>query len=343
MLNPVVRRPLWWLFSLTLLSLLVLGCEHQPTATMVKLQGHTMGTTYHISYIGEQRQSLSFQQNIDALLETVNDQMSTYRPDSELSRFNQHSNTAPFAVAADTASVIAEAIRLAEMTDGALDVTVGPLVNLWGFGPGYRPEKVPSEADIAAARQRVGIEHLSASDEQLSKQVPALYVDLSTIAKGFGVDKVAQYLLSQGITDFMVEVGGELRTQGKPEPQRDWRVAVEKPLSSERAIQRVITPKNNGMATSGDYRIYFEEDGQRFSHIIDPRQAKPINHRLVSVTVLHPSCMTADGLSTAIMVMGPDKGLAFAKKHDLAALLISKTDNGFEEVYTTAFETYLVK
>ena len=293
---------------LALVAMVLQGCS-QPQP-LVRLQGKTMGTTYHISFHDDQANAARHQQQIDQLLELVNDQMSTYRPNSELSRFNNSTDLTPFAVSADTARVVAEARRLSEITGGALDVTVGPLVNLWGFGPDHRPDRIPSDGDIAAARQRVGIRHLKVDGNRLVKDIPNLYVDLSTIAKGFGVDQVAEYLLGQGIENFMVEIGGEIRSHGKPEPSRDWRVAVEKPLSNERVVQRVITPKNNGMATSGDYRIYFEQDGQRFSHIIDPRTARPITHRLVSVTVIHPSSMTADGLSTAIMVLGPDRGLA---------------------------------
>ncbi|NRA82340.1 MAG: FAD:protein FMN transferase [Gammaproteobacteria bacterium] len=338
-----------WL-ALGALAIFLFGCNPNSAASndalIVKLAGRTMGTTYHISYVAvaknSERTAQAHQEVIDSLLEKVNDQMSTYRPGSELSRFNSSSSNTPFAVSADTAMVVSEAIRLSHLTDNLLDVTVGPLVNLWGFGPQMRPETVPSIEVIAQTKQRVGIEHLAVDGNFLLKDIPDLYVDLSTIAKGFGVDKVAQYLERKGITDYLVEIGGEIRAKGRPTPERDWIIAIEKPVSDERVVQQLISPLDNGLATSGDYRIYYEENGIRFSHIIDPNSGQPINHKLVSVTVIHPSSMTADGLSTAIMIMGPEAGFNFAKDQHLAVFMIFKTDNGFEEVYTDAFKPYLV-
>jgi len=339
-------KTLKWL-ALVALAIFLSGCFDQDKQQIqVKLQGRTMGVAYHITYIDSAKNSEKVararKKQIDVLLEIVNDQMSTYRANSELSRFNQSSAITPFEVAEDTALVVKEAIRLAELSDGKLDVTVGPLVNLWGFGPQMKPERLPSPQALATAKAMVGIEHLAVVDNTLIKSKPELYVDLSTIAKGFGVDKISRYLEAEGVSNYLVEIGGEVRSNGKPNPLRDWIIAIEKPVSEHRAIQQAISPKNNGLATSGDYRQYFEENGQRFSHIIDPDTAMPIDHKLVSVTVIHPSSMTADGLSTAIMLMGPDDGLEFARAQTLAAFLIIKTDKGFEEVYTNAFKPYLV-
>lgn len=336
-----------WLVLIAL-AIFLSGCFDASDQTIqVKLSGRTMGVAYHITYIGtangSEELAKSRQLEIDLLLQKVNKQMSTYDKSSELSLFNQSRSLAPFKVSPATAKVVAESIRLAELTEGKLDVTIGPLVNLWGFGPSMRPEKLPDAQSLKKALTLVSIDKLSVQGNSLVKSIPELYVDLSTTAKGFGVDVVADYLDQEEVTDYLVEIGGEVRVKGRASETRDWVIAIEKPISNHRAIQQLISPKNNGLATAGDYRQYFEDNGKRFSHIIDPDNGMPINHKLASVTVIHPSCMTADGLSTAIMLMGPEKGLAFAKKQGLPAYLVIKTDDGFETVYTEQFESYLVE
>ncbi|MGF1768520.1 FAD:protein FMN transferase [Enterovibrio makurazakiensis] len=322
---------------------LLAGCDQAPK--QVHLTGSTMGTYYSVKYLpkGDMPSTVDVQAEIDKRLELVNDQMSTYRKDSELSRFNQQKNSDAFTVSADTAKVVNEAIRLNLLSDGALDVTVGPLVNLWGFGPEGRPDRVPSDELIAERRQMTGIEFLSATAHSLTKTNPDLYVDLSSIAKGFGVDVVANYLAQLGAQNYLVEIGGELQLKGVNGEGHPWRIAIEKPGEEQQSIQEIIAPGDMAVATSGDYRNYFEEDGVRYSHTIDPKTAKPINHRLVSVTVLDKSSMTADGLSTAFMVMGPDRGLALANRENIPAFFIVKTDNGFTEVASDAFTKYLTR
>ncbi|KKD57923.1 thiamine biosynthesis lipoprotein [Grimontia sp. AD028] len=330
--------------GLMISALLVLtGCEQAPQQT--HLTGSTMGTYYSVKYVSEMElpASSDIQAEIDARLELVNDQMSTYRKDSELSLFNQQKGSEPFTVSKDTAKVVAEAIRLNLLSDGALDVTVGPLVNLWGFGPEGRPDRVPTDEQIEERRAMTGIEFLSVEGNNLIKTNPGLYVDLSSIAKGFGVDVVANYLASLGIDNYLVEIGGELQLKGKNAEGQPWRIAIEKPTSEQQTVQEIIAPGDMAIATSGDYRNYFEENGVRYSHTINPATAKPINHRLVSVTVLDKSCMTADGLSTAFMVMGPDAALALANQENIPAFFIVKTDNGFNEVASDAFKPYLTR
>lgn len=329
-----------WLVAFASLLLLA-GCEQPPQ--QVHLSGPTMGTTYNIKYIVQDGQpsSQALQTEVDRLLEQVNDQMSTYRKDSELSRFNQHQSTEPYEVSEQTATVVKEAIRLNQVTQGALDVTVGPLVNLWGFGPEARPEVVPSDEELAERKANVGIHHLSVDGHKLSKDLPHLYVDLSTIAKGWGVDVVADYLQSQGIHNYMVEVGGEIRLKGLNRDGVPWRIAVEKPTVDERSVQEIIEPGDMAIATSGDYRNYFERDGVRYSHIIDPQTGRPIHNRVVSVTVLDKSCMTADGLATGLMVLGDKKGIEIAEQNQIPVFMIVKTDDGFKEVASSAFKPYL--
>ncbi|CQJ58636.1 FAD:protein FMN transferase [Yersinia rohdei] len=321
--------------------LLLTGCGPEQ----INLEGKTMGTSYSIKYVSNSSapDSEKLQQEIDRELELVNDQMSTYRPNSELSRFNQSRvvNT-PFPVSVATAKVVREAIRLNRLTDGALDVTVGPLVNLWGFGPEGRPTSVPTDADIAKRQQWVGIDKLAVEKGSLIKRIPDLYVDLSSIAKGFGVDVIAEYLESQHIDNYMVDIGGEVRTRGNNGENKPWRIAIEKPVAgAEQSAQEIIEPGRMAIATSGDYRNYFEQDGVRYSHTIDPATGRPINHRLVSITVLDPSCMTADGLSTGLGVLGPERGMALANLLDIPVFMIVKTDEGFEERYSESFKPYL--
>lgn len=329
-----------WLVAFA--SLLVLaGCE--KPVEQIHLSGPTMGTTYNIKYIAAEGQPSpqDLQVEIDRLLEEVNDQMSTYRKDSELSRFNQSESLEAFEVSPQTATVVKEAIRLNGLTLGALDVTVGPLVNLWGFGPEARPEVVPTDAELSERKAMTGIQHLTADGNMLKKDIPNLYVDLSTIAKGWGVDVVADYIQSQGILNYMVEVGGEMRLKGLNREGVAWRIAIEKPSVEERSIQEIIEPGDMAVATSGDYRNYFERDGVRYSHIINPATGKPINHKVVSVTVLDASSMTADGLATGLMVLGEEQGMKIAEQNNIPVFMIVKTQDGFKEMASTAYKPFL--
>lgn len=326
-----------------IIGLLCAGCT--PSPQEVHLNGRTMGTTYNVKYVVEQStvDSSELQSKIDGLLEQVNDQMSTYRPDSELSRFNQSREAIEFVPSKELIKVLKEAKRLGAMSDGYLDVTVGPLVNLWGFGPQAEPETVPDKEKIDRVRSQTGLGYLHISDTGMSKSLPELYVDLSTIAKGFGVDQVAELLEQQGVSHYLVEIGGEMRVSGVKASGKAWRIAIEKPVSNERAAQRIISVGDNAVATAGDYRNYYVRDGQRYSHLIDPKTGYPIQHNLVSVTVLHPSSMTADGLATAINVMGAKRGMAMARSHHLAVLLITKENGEFKEYTTPEFESFLQK
>jgi len=308
----------------------------------VLIQGHTMGTTYNIKIIVENDliDAPTLKQEIDAALVNLNQEMSTYISDSELSKFNQLRTSETVTLSKGLTRVMKEAIRLGELSDGSLDVTVGPLVNLWGFGPDYNVDNLPSDELIQQTKAMVGIKHIRLNGNQLSKNIDDLYIDLSTIAKGYGVDLVAELIERKGIHNYLVEIGGELRLKGFKDTGELWHVAIEKPISNERSVQQIIVPKNNAVATSGDYRNYFEFEGQRFSHIMNPQTGRPINHKLVSVTVIHPSSMTADGLSTAMMVMGEERALKFAQDNKLAAYFISKAGNGFIEQSTLEFSQY---
>lgn len=314
---------------------------------VVEVQGNTMGTYYQIKYVlsaeqqGDSRFSLkTIKSAIDKRLELVNDQMSTYRPDSELSRFNRAEKS--LVVSAATSRVIEASLRLFEQSNGAFDVTVGPLVNLWGFGPDKKANKVPSAELIAEKQKTVGSQYLSVNGNTLNKAIPELYVDLSAIAKGYGVDVIAAYLQEIGINNYLVDIGGELSLQGKKPQNKPWIVAIERPVAGQ-SVQRVINIGDNAIATSGDYRNYFEFDGLRYSHTIDPSTGKPIKHKLVSVTVINKSSMTADGLATAITVLGPELGLDFAKKYNLAVYLLVKEGDNVKEYYTSEFVPFFIE
>jgi thiamine biosynthesis lipoprotein len=334
-------------YWLALLGLAILiSCspvEVESPAVPERLEGRTMGTYYVVSLFtdSEEIDLRQLQQQIDAELELVNQLMSTYLPDSELMRFNSWNSTQPFLLSEPTAEVIAEAIKVGHETQGLLDVTIRPLVELWGFGAGGRIEQAPTAEQYQQVLPYIGYDKLQLNELWLSKTDPRVSVDLSTIAKGYGVDRVADLLDELGFTAYLVEVGGDIRVRGPKPDGRPWRIAVERPVSSERSVQRVIELGTIALATSGDYRNYFEQDGVRYSHILDPRTGQPIQSRIVSSTVLHESCITADAYSTALMIMDADEAMAFANKHDLAALIIVKTADGFEERSSRAFEPFL--
>jgi len=337
------------LVLIVILSISITACfpSNNSPKSEILLQGRTMGTTYNIKVVAtpEQVTNLKLQQKIDEVLKQINQEMSTYIPNSEISLFNKSKSTAQFEISNGFARVLKESIRLGELSEGKLDVTVGPLVNLWGFGPEQRPEKAPNDELLELTRKRIGLKYLHLTGNQLSKDISDLYVDLSTIAKGYGVDVVAELIEANGLNNYLVEIGGEMRLKGFKHTGELWAIAIEKPIldpsGEQRAVHQIIIPKDNAVATSGDYRNYFEADGQRFSHIINPATGKPIDHNLVSVTVIDPSSMTADGLSTMLMVMGAEKGMDFAIKNNLAALFISKTEHGFSEQFTVKFKQYL--
>ena len=311
-----------------------------------------MGTTYTVKYLTDSNTSPAqpTQAELDALLREVNRQMSTYQTDSEISRFNQmKAAQGAMSISNDFATVVAEAIRLNQFTEGALDVTIGPLVNLWGFGPDKRIHKTPTSAELAQTIPNIGIDkiHLTLPQAnqaaQLSKATDHVYLDLSAIAKGFGVDKIATYLEQLGIQNYLVEIGGELRAKGKNPQQQIWNVGIEQPQILQKQTSQIVVPLNNqALATSGDYRNFqIDSTGKRLSHIIHPQTQQPISHQLASISVIADNAMTADGLSTGLFVLGEERALALAEQHQLAIFLIIKTEQGFETKMSSAFQKLL--
>ncbi|MGE8613736.1 MAG: FAD:protein FMN transferase [Achromobacter veterisilvae] len=302
------------------------------------LAGATMGTTWSARMaLPAGRAEAAARQAIQAALDEVVAQMSTWEADSDITRYNRAGpgwQTLPAAFF----HVLGHALALAEDTDGAYDPTVGPLVNAWGFGPHQRAFEPPSPAAIEAARERCGWRRLRLdAGRRAAWQEGGTYLDLSSIAKGYGVDRAAMALDAQGIADYLVEVGGELRARGRRPDGQPWRVAVEVPDASD-GHALALPLEACSIATSGDYRRHAGSGAERYAHTIDPRSGRPVRNNVASVTVLHPGCMQADALATALTVLGPDDGLAYARRHDLAALFILREPEAYRPVATPAFE-----
>ncbi|MDF1781064.1 MAG: FAD:protein FMN transferase [Alcanivoracaceae bacterium] len=326
-----------WL--LVLAFCLLSGCDRAPAVHT--LSGPTMGTTWSVKVVGlpVDMTPPQLQHELQLILQNINQQMSTYIPDSDISRFNQADAGTWHTLPADFYQVLDYALRLADETDGAYDPTVGPLVNLWGFGPDKTRINAPSEEQLAQARARIGWQRITLdADKRAALQPGGIYVDLSSVAKGYAVDKLADYLAARGLTNYLVEIGGELRANGQKPEGNGWRVAVERPVPGIREVERVLTLSHGAVATSGDYRNFFEQDGQFFAHIINPHTGQPVDHLTASVTVLADTCTEADALATALTVLGPEVGIAFAEARQLAVLFIVRTETGFAEIPSSAFK-----
>nr|VFJ97585.1 MAG: thiamine biosynthesis lipoprotein [Candidatus Kentron sp. H]VFJ97934.1 MAG: thiamine biosynthesis lipoprotein [Candidatus Kentron sp. H]VFK03436.1 MAG: thiamine biosynthesis lipoprotein [Candidatus Kentron sp. H] len=335
---------------LYIIALVITGCDARPP-DLLHYTGTTMGTYYAIK-VGPLPQAAppdadiedidteQLGRDIEGILTEINALMSTYRTDSALSRFNASTRTDWFPVPEDLHTVVTEALAVSRSTGGAFDITVGPLVNLWGFGPS-RDKKDSMANEVAAP---VGYEKVTtrAVPPALRKDDPRVYLDLSAIAKGFAVDKVAEYLEGKNFANYLVDIGGELRGKGKNAAGKPWQVAIEKPTPGKRAIHQVIAVDGYAVATSGDYRNFFEQDGKRYSHTIDPKTGRPVTHRLASVTVISPSAMRADAMATAISVLGPEAGYRLAERENLPVWLITKTDTGFSDRSTPGFARFVV-
>jgi len=312
------------------------GCSDSDK--IIKISGNTMGTTYHIVVITSEEQGASInpkklKQQIDNLLKIVNQQMSTYQQDSEISRFNHYQKTDWFNVSRDFAFVVANAQKVSQLTQGAFDITISSLVDLWGFGAKTK-YTIPSEKQISALLAHTGYQHLDVQDQpaSLKKNHSDLNINLSAIAKGFAVDKVSLYLSKKGFKRYLIEIGGEIKASGKNAQNKDWQIAIEQPdqhNSIVRKTKKTLSLSNEGLATSGDYRNYYIKDGVRFSHTINPKTGKPIKHKLASVTIFNESTMIADAYATAVMVMGGKEGKVFIIKNKIKAYMIFRENDSF--------------
>lgn len=312
-------------------------------AELYTLGGATMGTRWSLRLAGPRGlMPEMLRLGVERQLAQVIAEMSTWQADSVISRFNQSAAGSWHDIPADFAAVLDYSLQLAAASAGAFDPTVGPLVGLWGFGPEGRREAAPSAADVAAAAARCGWQRLHWQvDARRLLQPGGAYLDFSGVAKGFAVDKVSAYLCAQGFQHHLLEIGGELRGVGLRPDAHPWWVQLEPVTENAEAVETVIALHNLAVATSGDYRRFFMQGEQRFAHTLDPRTARPVAHDVAAVTVLHTSCMQADALATVLMVLGVEAGMAWAEKHELAALFVERHETGFVETLTPALAAYL--
>lgn len=327
---------------LCLLAVLA-GCGPESAAPpTAEIQGLAMGTSWSVKVAAAPpaRERRELGEWIAARIEDIEQSMSTYRADSELSLFNAYADNDWYAVSDELCQVVDTALAISRRTDGAFDVTVGPLVELWGFGPGEPVAAPPDLIQIEAAKRNVGYEKLAADCTRpaLRKSVAGLHVDLSGIAKGYAVDAVATLLDARGIGDYLVEIGGDLRARGRNGSGEAWSIGIESPDRSARRVQRIVHLPDLAMASSGDYRNYFEHDGVYYSHTIDPRTGMPVQHALAEVSVVSATAMDADAWATALLVLGTADGHRLADELGLAVLYQERGPDGtIHEQASTAF------
>lgn len=328
-----------------LLLILVTACQQEQTPAPVKLGGQTMGTTWSLTMqpVAGGTDAAILKTLMQDRLEQINRLMSTYDAESEISRFNNQATTDWFDISEETAQVIALALEISALTGGAFDVSVGPLVELWGFGATARGEAIPSADQVSAALAGVGYQNISLRRDPAAvrKLVPQLRIDLSAIAKGYAVDALGELLDQQGVSDYLVEIGGELKVSGSRGDGTPWRIAIEKPLEGAREVALVLPLAATALATSGNYRNFYEENGQRYAHTLDPVSGRPIRHKLASVTVLDETCARADALATAIMVLGEAKGRQFCEENRIAAYFLIHEKTSLEVYASPAFQRFV--
>jgi len=330
----------------TLVSLALVQCFAAHAIDITAFTGRTMGTTFNVrAVLPADADSTAIASAIDKRLVDVNQQMSHYIPDSEISTFNRNAKPGQwFEVSPPFAMVTSHALQLANDSGGAFDPTVSPLVNLWGFGPAERAPKPPSDEQINAALARVGFEKIEArlDPPAIRRLTDGVELNLSAIAKGYGVDAVCEVLDDADCESFMVEIGGEVRCQGMKPAGVPWQIGIESVAKQNKPQKQIISSVlplvNQAVATSGDYRNYWEHEGHRYSHTLNPRTGKPVDHTLATVTVQANTCMQADGLATLLLVLGPQAGYDWAKEHDISATLVERTNTGFREQNTPAWD-----
>lgn len=323
----------------------LLLCACRPAPVELALSGPTMGTTYTVKIAAAPAgvDSHAVRVAIDEVLARIDRGMSGYRGDSEVSRFNASAGTGWFDVSADLATVVRAALEVSEQSRGAFDITVAPLVNAWGFGTTQPAATSPDDATIAAIRARTGYQklHVRTDPPALRKDVADLSIDLNGIAPGYAVDLLARRLLSMHIENFMIDIGGEVRARGRNVSGEPWRVAVERPVDSEPTPYAIVQLDNMSVTTSGEYRHYYSRDGRRYSHTIDPRTGRPVEHDLASVVVIGQASMAIDAWATAFNVLGAQAGYELAAQHRMPVMFIEGPADRLRSRVTPQFESYL--
>lgn len=319
------------------------GCENKPET--LELRGQTMGTTYAVRIVapadGSADSLESLGQRVAARLEDLENVFSTYRPESEVSRFNAHPGQEWFGVSPDFLDVLEQAVAVSQLSGGAFDATVGPLVDSWGFGPGDAPGRIPDQEVLDRLLSATGFDFLQwrETSPAVRRTRPGVQLDFSAIAKGYAVDRIWELLSESGVEAYLVEVGGEVRTHGRRADGRDWSIGVDSPDGS--GVTEAVLLPNAAIATSGDYRNYFEYEGRRYSHVIDPRTGWPVAHKLTAVSVISNTAVLADALATALLVLGPAASLELAEREHIAARLVVRSAEGLTVLRTPAFEAVL--
>ncbi len=326
-------------FIFGLFLIMLTGCS-EPT--IQKLQGSAQGTTYHISYWAEAPvDDKAIKADIENEFTVIDKLLSNYRPDSTIETFNSVENTESQEVGGEIVSLVKIAQVVNQASQGCYDLTIKPLFDLWGFRGDALT--IPNDSIIVSTLKQIGMAKLEVVDDtHLRKKQADLKVDLSSIAQGYSVERISTVLAQKGIVNYLVEIGGELKTNGVKPGLQPWRIAVERPLPEERVMHKVVTmPKDSPMAvmTSGTYRHYFDDHGQRYSHILDARNGKPITHNLVSVTVLISDPTVADAWSTALLCLGPKDGMAAANTAKIPVLFIELQGNELIESKSDALTT----
>ena len=329
--------------SLLFFMLLFAGCGLKKEA---EFSGKTMGTIYNIKIVtGFFTNTKNLKDQIDMRLDEINKSMSTFRKDSEISRFNAHQNIGEkFRISDDFYNVMTVAKTIYEETGGAWDGTVKPLVDLWGFGNSENTHTIPERSRIAALLSKTGFNNIEIfAGHYLAKKNTSITLDLASIAKGYGVDQVAALIRANGIHNFLVEIGGEVFAAGLRKDGKKWRIGINRPQKSAPIDQvyKVVNLQDKGFATSGDYRIFFEVNQKRFSHVIDPRDGSPVDNGVVSVSIIANTCTFADGLATAVMVLGHKKGLDLVNRLDnTECFIVTQSKDGvLIDHYSKGFKT----
>jgi len=323
-------------------TLLLAACARSPQE--LELSGPTMGTTYTVKVAAPPASldSARLRATIDDVIAQIDRSMSGYRNDSEVARFNASAATQWHEVSGDLASVVQAALDISEKSGGAFDITVAPLVAAWGFGPAGEPKVLPNAAQLAQIAASVGYRklHVQLDPPALRKDVAELSIDLNGIAPGFAVDRLAERLAALHAENFMIDIGGEIRARGHNADGDPWRIAIERPVDTQRAPYAGVWLDGASISTSGEYRDYYERDGHRYSHTIDPRTRQPLDRAPGSVVVIAASTALADGWATALNVLGPHEGLALAAKAHMPVLFIVRQGNGWQSQSTPEFERY---
>ncbi|MBE3637871.1 FAD:protein FMN transferase [Mangrovicoccus algicola] len=333
--------------TLLLSSLLALSaCWPESRAEPLRIEGSTMGTTYHVTVVDppEGMDEDRLREIADASLAGLLSHVNNWDPGSEVSAFSASASTEPVTVSPVLRAVVAESARINALSGGMFDVTLAPLIDLWGFGPRRPEDPVPGEAEIAAAMEDVGqADKLVLEGDRLRKTRPGVSVNLGAIAKGQGIDAVGDAIAAAGATRYLVEIGGDLVAAGQNPEDRPWSIGIERPDAASRTVQTVIPVSGYGMATSGDYRNYFEQDGIRYSHILDPTTGRPVTHATASVTVLAETAMAADGLATALLAMGEEAAMPLARAEDIPVMFITRRDGAFVTETSPSFDALLAQ